>query len=88
MKANCLTRALDQWNEDREGYRLWYNSDHVIALQSEYEGSDLSMMRTSVMDYLPLKDYGFDYFVSAFELYLRKKHHNLLVAYFKQEESE
>lgn len=86
MKANCLTRALDQWNEDREGYRLWYNSNHVIALESEYEGSDLTMMRREgMLKYLPLKDYGFDYFYNAFELYLRKKHHNLLIEYLKQE---
>jgi len=85
MKPNCLSRALDQWNEDREGYRLWYNSDHVIALQSEYEGSDLSLLRYGVLEYAPLSDFGYGYFLSAFKIERDKIYCDLLSDYLDQE---
>jgi len=61
MKQNCLTRALDQWDEYRDEFRLWYNSDHVISLQKNYNAESLKF-------YLPLNDFGFDYFARAFNL--------------------
>ncbi len=69
MKANCLTRALDQWNENRDLFSLWYNSNHVISLENEYEGFDLiGHGRHETMNYLSLKNYGANYLCKAFQL--------------------
>ena len=84
MKANCLTRALDQWNENREEYRLWYNSNHVICMEGCYEGSDLTMMKSyNFPEYLPLSDFGIDHFRSSFSL--TPKYIILLTEYLETE---
>jgi len=78
MKANCLTRALDQWDEDKN-MRLWYNSNHVIAIEERYD-IGWAEMPASGQQYLPVSLYGTQYFLDAFEL--SKKHVKLLGEYF------
>ena len=83
MKANCLTRALDLW-KDNPDYRLWYNHNHVIALEGVYEASDITLMRSpGLSEYLPLKDFGLEYFNKSFKLSF--KYVNLLNEYLKTE---
>lgn len=81
MKANCLTRALDQWSEDKD-FRLWYNSNHVISLEPEYEASDLSMTASWKLKYLPLEDFGADHLISSFRL--KQKYSDLLIDYLNE----
>lgn len=83
--ANCLTRALDQWEENPDEYRLWYNSNHVISLEGAYEGYDLTALKNSslFMDYLPLRDYGYEQLSRSFPL--TQEYQDLLKQYLKQE---
>ena len=78
MKANCLTRALDQWSENPEEYGLWYNGNHVISMESHYDGK---YERPAY--YLRLRDYGFDHLRISFGL--TPKYRRLLNEYLKQE---
>lgn len=80
-KANCLTRSLDQWAERPDIFRLWYNSNHVIALENRYDGRVL-IGDDVVSCYLPLTDYGFVYFDGAFRDWLTHKYRKLLLRYF------
>jgi len=82
MKANCLTRALDQWNENRE-YQLWYNGNHVISLEKQYNGRDLTIMRWLEPDYMPLNHFGLYYFWGSFSL--APKYIRLLTEYLETE---
>ena len=77
VKPNCLTRALDQWNEDKS-MRLWYNSNHVIVADKEYNVSQLGHWNGS--RYLPLETFGSFHFITSFQL--SKKHLKLLGEYF------
>jgi len=84
MKANCLTRALDQWNENREEYRLYYNSNHVISIEKSYEDIVLDVMDGyGLPEYLPLKDFGLYYFWGSFSL--APKYIILLTEYLETE---
>lgn len=71
---NCLEWNLKFWNKNRS-YKLYYNSDHVIALEEK----SLPVLTTT---YLPIECFGQEYFISAFnikdELILK-----LLKEYFK-----
>lgn len=85
QKANCLTRALDQWDENRDVFKLRYNGNHVIAIEEHYRITFLSRERLITnMPYLSPKDYGIEYFNSSFALSL--KYVNLLYEYLKTEE--
>jgi len=77
MKANCLTRALDQWSENPD-YRLWYNGNHVISIEREYHGAGLAGNW-----YISLNSYGFDHLRISFGL--TPKYRRLLNEYLKQE---
>lgn len=72
MKANCLTRALDQWDDNRDEFRLWYNSNHIISI--EWKNSPRSI------GYLPVEYFGTHHFITSFEL--DRKHLMLLGEYF------
>ena len=80
-KVNCLTRALDQWSENPDIFRLWYNSNHVITLEKWHNGKVL-VDDDSMSSYLPLTDYGFVYFDGAFKDWLTPKYRKLLLNYF------
>ena len=80
-KSNCLTRALDQWAENPDVFSLWYNSNHVITIEKWYDGKTL-IDDDSILGYLPLDDYGFVYFESAFRGWLTPKYRKLLLSYF------
>jgi len=79
-KANCLTRALDQWSENPDIFRLWYNSNHVITLEKWHNGRVL-IDDDAMSSYLPLTDYGFVYFEGAFKDWLTPKYRKLLLSY-------
>jgi hypothetical protein len=74
MKHNCLTRALDQWNEDKS-MRLWYNTFNVVALEEMYFIQEVIQVK-----YEPLESFGIYHFIVKFEL--SKKHLKLLGEYF------
>ncbi len=80
MKKNCLIRALDQWVDNKDIFRLWYNGNHVITLEKWFDGRCLND-NDSMSRYLPLVDYGFVYFISAFKDWLTPKYRNLLIKY-------
>ena len=80
-EMNCLTRALDQWNENREEFRLWYNGNHVVSLEGCYEEG--IMIEQYCPTYLPLSEYGLNYFLSSFDL--MPDYIELLKEYLKQE---
>ena len=80
MKANCLTRALDQWNDNRDIFLLWYNSNHVITLEWWVDGR-LLKNDDEMTSYLPLSDYGLVYFEGAFRDWLTPKYKKLLLEY-------
>ena len=52
---NCLSYALRYWNLYPE-YRLYYNSDHVVNLPVN-----------ACMGFLPIEDFGYDYFFRWYE---------------------
>lgn len=79
-KANCLTRALDQWSENPDIFRLWYNSNHVITLEKWHNGKVLRN-DDAMSSYLPLTDYGFVYFEGAFKDWLTPKYRKLFLSY-------
>jgi hypothetical protein len=56
---NCLTYCLEQWS-DNPDFRLWYNSNHVVVIEPHIDLRDKG--------YLPLEEYGFNYFTSSFSL--------------------
>lgn len=76
MKQNCLSRALDQWNEDKS-MRLWYNSNHVVAVKENYF---MIKRYEGMITYHSLEKYGLQHFIESFEL--DKKHTNILAKYF------
>ena len=80
MKANCLTRVLDQWSENPD-YRLWYNGNHVISLEKHYVNKT-PFIKMGIT-YIPLNDYGFDHLRISFGL--TPKYRRLLNEYLKQE---
>ena len=80
MKANCLTRSLDQWEENTSLYRLWYNSSHVICIEGYYDAFRLFDYSIPNTKYLPLTDFGYDYFCISFNL--APKYRKLLKEYF------
>ena len=75
MKDNCLSRALDQWNEDKS-MRLWYNSNHVVAIEEDYSLGDIN----DAMIYWRVEEFGTYHFITSFQL--SKKHLKLLGEYF------
>lgn len=78
MKANCLTRALDQWSEDKD-FRLWYNSNHVVSIEPEYNLHDLFSPK---LEYFPIEDFGADHLISSFKL--KQKYSDLLIDYLNE----
>lgn len=71
---NCLGYALRFWHENPK-YRLYYNSDHVINSPVKIQGGH----------WLPVEDYGYSYFSSAFKGLLTEEEENLLWCYFKND---
>lgn len=69
---NCLAYALRFW-ETHPIYLLYYNSDHVINIPKG----------TQISDFLPIEEYGYKYFNSAFEGLLDNHEKELLKRYFK-----
>lgn len=67
---NCLGVALRFWDKNRM-YKLYYNSDHVI-------NSPVYIKE----HWLPVEDFGYDYFVSAFKGLLTDEEKLLLKQYF------
>ncbi len=57
---NCLEWNLKFWSKNKS-YKLYYNSDHVIAL----EDRSLPVLTTN---YLPIECFGIDYFINAFSV--------------------
>ena len=84
MKPNCLTRALDQWNENRDIFILYYNSNHVIALEVDFSIKPSKYIDAGgnhiTWEYLPLEAFGTLYFINSFQL--SKKYLKLLGEYF------
>lgn len=80
VTINCLTRALDQWNSNRDIFRLYYNSNHVISLEKWYCNIAPVCHIVEGPNYLPLDKYGSHYFASGFNL--SKRHLKLLAEYF------
>lgn len=68
---NCLAYALRFWKENPD-YKLYYNSNHVINSVSSITGGG----------YLPAENYGYGYFVRAFDELLSPQEHALLKEYF------
>lgn len=81
MKTNCLTRALDQWNEDKS-MRLWYNEHNVICLEKYDMVEIYNVLGTdsSPKSYELLERYGSQHFIVSFKLSMR--HLKLLGEYF------
>jgi hypothetical protein len=77
-KPNCLSRSLDQWNEDKS-MRLWYNGNHVICIENAV-GVTWDKMNKMEGRYLPLESFGTYHFIVKFEL--SRKHLKLLGEYF------
>jgi hypothetical protein len=76
MIHNCLTYCLDQWMYLKEyDYKLWYNSDHVIIIESNINMTDKG--------YLPIENFGYNYFVSSF-YDLSEKYKKILKDYFNK----
>ncbi len=72
MKHNCLTRALDQWYENRELFRIWYNGVHIICLEREYEPEAMNEYpaRIELPLYTPIEcTKEFDCLADIFDLY-------------------
>ena len=84
MKANCLTRALDQWVDNPAWFWLWYDSNHVISIEIYFNPDDLVDYSTPPLRYLPLSDYGYDFLVKAFSL--NDKYQSILSDYIDHEE--
>lgn len=84
MRRTCLTRALDQWNDNPAWFWLWYNSNHVIAIEIYYNPRDLvDYGGNNEIRYLPMSDFGYEYFVKAFNLSYRYR--KLLRKYLQSE---
>lgn len=81
---NCLTRALDQWQDNPEWFWLWYNSNHVISLEIYYNGNDLiDYGANPEQKYLQLSDYGYEFLVKVFKL--NRKYRQILKIYLQDE---
>jgi hypothetical protein len=84
MKTNCLTRAIDQWVDDDTMF-LWYNGNHVIALELEYDAGDLKNAVTGHSnDYLLLEEFGIEHIKSSFKDSLSPVYLKLLEKYFEK----
>jgi len=55
----CLEYCLLQW-EVMPGFRIWYNSNHVVIIEPEIDMIDKG--------YLPLIAFGRDHLISSFGL--------------------
>ena len=75
MKPNCLTRALDQWNEDKS-MRLWYNGNHVVSIERFFM---INALEGKEYSYLPVESYGTYHFITSYQL--SKKYLKLLGEY-------
>lgn len=71
---NCLTYALEFWLEN-QSYVLWYNSNHVIAIEPEFDLSQCT-------NYLKFDAYGIEHFKSSF--LMTKDYKEILEQYFAQ----
>jgi hypothetical protein len=78
IKPSCLTRALDQWNEDKS-MRLWYNKRNVICIE-DYKIVDITGVLDDMYPYYELETFGTYHFITSFQL--SKKHLKLLGEYF------
>lgn len=68
---NCLAYALRFW-EKEPSYKLYYSANHVINSKTNISGPN----------WLPAENYGYDYFVSAFDGLLDSHEQFLLKKYF------
>lgn len=73
---NCLAYSLRFWNDNRH-YNLFYNSNHVIAVEGTAVETNMGLQ------YFPIQDYGYDYFVSSFDGLLDEFELGLLREYFQ-----
>ena len=79
MKQNCLTRALDQWDDNRD-YKILYNGHHVVCVEKDYTISSIGRRDET---YLLLKFYGIGNLFESFNL--APKYKRLLTEYLKIE---
>ena len=75
VKPNCLSRALDQWNEDKS-MRLWCNQEDVMAINE----SKPYYWKFIKEGYVPVELWGTLYFMEHYKLSM--KHLKLLGEYF------
>lgn len=68
---NCLAYALRFWEHNPE-YVLFYNSGHVINIPKG----------TQISDFLPVEEYGYNYFKGSFAGLLDEYEWGLLDNYF------
>jgi hypothetical protein len=80
--ANCLTRALDTWQENQD-YMLWYNGNNVIALEPEYNPADLGAQGKPPLEYFEFYFYGKDFISEMFNL--SPQYEDLLSQYMARE---
>lgn len=71
---NCLGVALRFWDKNRK-YKLYYNSDHVINSPVYINGGH----------WVPVEDFGYNYFSSSFKGLLTDEEEMLLKRYFKND---
>ncbi len=81
MKPNCLTRALDQWNEDNS-MRLWYNGNHILSMEKLFviKAIEKGWYNPTGDFYKPLESFGTYHFVVKYQP--SKKYLKLLGDYF------
>jgi len=70
---DCLEGSLEIWLKNRD-MKLWYNSNHVVIIESEYN--------LDLFHYLPIEDFGFDHLVDSFDL--SHKYQQILKEYFDE----
>jgi hypothetical protein len=73
---NCLSYSLRFWKKNPE-YKIWYNSDHCINIPNYVVNPFPNK------EFLPIEEFGFDYFYRWFEQRLiNPEELKLLESYF------
>lgn len=73
---NCLVYALRFWEKHPE-YKLWYNSDHVINIPTYVVNPFPNK------EFLPVEDFGFQYFIKWDHALIEQSDIDLLIKYFR-----
>ena len=68
---NCFQFALRVWDRDNS-YRIYYNSEHCINSNEVISGTK----------FLPMEEYGVEYFEGAFSDFITPKYREILDRYF------